>query len=34
MVCNYLIELNEVNEDIYELEYDIIELNDKITENE
>lgn len=34
MVCNYLIELNEVNEDIYELEYNIIELNDKITENE
>ena len=34
MICNYLIKLNEVNEDIYELEYDIIELNDKITENE
>lgn len=34
MVCNYLIELNEVNEDIYELEYDIIELTDKTTENE
>lgn len=34
MVCNYLIELNGVNEDIYELEYDIIELNDKTTENE
>ena len=34
MVCNYLIELNEVNEDIYELEYDIIELNDKLVENE
>lgn len=34
MVCNYLIELNGVNEDIYELEYDIIELNDKLVENE
>jgi len=34
MVCNYLIELNEVNEDIYELEYNIIELNDKLVENE
>ena len=34
MVCNYLIELNEVNEHIYELEYDIIELNDKLVENE
>lgn len=27
MVCNYLIELNEVNEHLYELEYDIIELD-------
>lgn len=34
MICNYLIELNEVNEDIYELEYDIIELTNKTTENE
>ena len=34
MVCNYLTGLNEVNEDIYELEYDIIELTDKTTENE
>lgn len=34
MVCNYLIELNEVNEYVYELEYDIIELTDKTTENE
>lgn len=34
MVCDYLIELNEVNEDIHELEYDIIELTDKTTENE
>ena len=34
MICNYLIELNEVNEYIGELEYDIIELTDKTTENE
>ena len=34
MVCDYLIEVNEVNEDIYELEYDIIEINDKLVENE
>ena len=34
MVCNYLMELNDVNEDIHELEYDIIELTDKTTENE
>lgn len=34
MVCNYLIEVMEVNEDIYELEYDIIELTDKTTNNE
>ena len=34
MVCNYLIEVMEVNEDIHELEYDIIELTDKTTENE
>ena len=34
MVCNYLIDVMEVNEDIYELEYDIIELNDKTIENE
>ena len=34
MVCNYLIELDGVNEDIYELEYNIIELNDKTIENE
>ena len=34
MVCNYLIKVMEVNEDIYELEYDIIELTDKTTENE
>ena len=27
MVCNYLMELMEVNDDIYDLEYDIIELN-------
>lgn len=25
MICNYLIELNEVNEDIYELEYNIFD---------
>ena len=34
MICNYLIEVMGVNEDIYELEYDIIELTDKTTENE
>jgi hypothetical protein len=34
MVCDYLIEVNEVNEDIYELEYDIFEINDKLVENE
>ena len=34
MVCNYLIELNEVNEYIYELEYNIIELTDKLVGNE
>lgn len=34
MVCDYLIEVNEVNEYIYELEYDIIEINDKLVENE
>jgi hypothetical protein len=34
MICNYLIEVMEVNEDIYELEYDIIELTDKTTNNE
>lgn len=34
MICNYLIKLNEVNEDIYELEYDIIELTDKTTDDE
>lgn len=34
IVCDYLIEVNEVNEDIYELEYDIIEINDKLVENE
>jgi hypothetical protein len=34
MICDYLIEVNEVNEDIYELEYDIIEINDKLVENE
>jgi hypothetical protein len=34
MICNYLIELNEVNKDIYEIEYDIIELNNKLVENE
>lgn len=34
MICNYLIELNEVNEHIFELEYDIIELTDKTKENE
>jgi len=27
MVCNYLMELMEVNDDIYDLEYDIIELS-------
>ena len=34
MVCNYLIEVMEVNEDVYELEYDIIGLTDKTTNNE
>ena len=34
MVCNYLIEFNGVNEHIYEIDYDIIELTDKTTENE
>jgi len=34
MVCDYLIEVNEVNEDIHELEYDIFEINDKLVENE
>ena len=34
MVCDYLIEVNEVNDDIYDLEYDIIEINDKLVENE
>lgn len=34
MICNYLIEVMEVNEDIHELEYDIIELTDKTTNNE
>ncbi len=34
MVCNYLIEVMEVNEDIHELEYDIIELTDKTTNDE
>jgi len=34
MVCDYLIEVNEVNEDIYELEYDIFEINDKLAEND
>lgn len=34
MVCDYLTKVNEVNEDIYELEYDIIEINDKLVENE
>jgi predicted transcriptional regulator len=34
MVCNYLIEVMEVNEDVYELEYDIIELTDKTTNDE
>jgi hypothetical protein len=33
-VCNYLIEVMEVNEDVYELEYDIIGLTDKTTNNE
>lgn len=34
MVCDYLTKVNEVNEDIYELEYDIFEINDKLVENE
>ena len=34
MVCNYLIEVMEVNEDVYELEYDIIGLTDKTTNDE
>jgi hypothetical protein len=34
MICNYLIEVMEVNEDIHELEYDIIELTDKTTNDE
>ena len=34
MVCDYLIEVNEVNEDIHDLEYDIFEINDKLVENE
>lgn len=33
MVCDYLIEVNEVNEYICELEYDIFEINDKLVEN-
>ena len=34
MLCDYLIEVNEVNGYIYELEYDIFEINDKLVENE
>jgi hypothetical protein len=34
MICNYLIEVMEINEDIHELEYDIIELTDKTTNDE
>jgi hypothetical protein len=34
MICNYLIEVMEVNEDVYELEYDIIGLTDKTTNDE
>lgn len=34
MVCNYLIEVNEINTDIYEIDYNIIELNNKLVENE
>ncbi len=34
MICDYLIEVNEVNGYIYKLEYDIIEINDKLVENE
>ena len=34
MVCDYLTKVNEVNEDIHDLEYDIIEINDKLAENE
>lgn len=33
MVCDYLIEVNEVNEDIHDLEYGIFEINDKLVEN-
>ena len=34
LICDYIIDLEEVNQDIYELEYEIIELTDKTTENE
>lgn len=34
LICDYIIDLEEINEDIYELEYDIIELTDKTKENE
>ena len=34
LICDYIIDLEEVNQDIYELEYDIIELTDKTTDNE
>lgn len=34
IVCDYLTKVNEVNEDIHELEYDIFEINDKLVENE
>jgi hypothetical protein len=34
LICDYIIDAENVNEDIYELEYEIIELNDKTIENE
>ena len=34
LICDYIIDLEEVNQDIYELEYEIIELTDKTTDNE
>jgi len=34
LICDYIIDLEEINEYIYELEYEIIELTDKTTDNE
>ena len=34
LICDYIIVHEEINEYIYELEYDIIELTDKTTNNE